>query len=105
MKKVVAKSLLALGVGLVLAIHVNLLWSQEAAPDPTGGKTGSRSILGDPPEKMPPIELPETDADPRDKLANDMVKEVEKLGNEVGKNRAGINMMWTLLTGFLVMFM
>ncbi|MBI3858577.1 MAG: ammonium transporter, partial [Planctomycetes bacterium] len=28
-----------------------------------------------------------------------------KLAGAVGKNRAGINMMWTLITGFLVMFM
>jgi Amt family ammonium transporter len=28
-----------------------------------------------------------------------------KVAAAVGKNRAGINMMWTLITGFLVMFM
>src|SRR5258708_7224204 len=28
-----------------------------------------------------------------------------KLGNSVGHNRVAINMMWTLITGFLVMFM
>jgi Amt family ammonium transporter len=28
-----------------------------------------------------------------------------KLGNSVGHNRVSINMMWTLITGFLVMFM
>ncbi len=30
---------------------------------------------------------------------------LEELGNQIGHNKVSINMMWTLITGFLVMFM
>jgi Amt family ammonium transporter len=108
-KKALLKSLFALGLGLTLLTHADLLWSQdavkpEAVPDPTGAKTGDRGVLGDMPD-IPEIELSKTDADPRDVAANKMRSEVLTLGNEIGKNRVAVNMMWTLLTGFLVMFM
>jgi Amt family ammonium transporter len=121
--KTIIKSILVLGIGLTLWVHATVLWSQdretktdtgaalakeetkpEAKPDPTGANMGDRSTLGDAPA-IPKIEVPKGDTDPRDTMANQTVAEVETLGKEIGKNRAGLNMMWTLLTGFLVMFM
>jgi Amt family ammonium transporter len=121
-KKSLSKCLLTGGMAVVLLIHLNFLWSQQPAqvvadpttpaaedkppaePDPTGAKTGDRSTLGEPPT-ISEIELSKTDPDPRDEMSNKTLAEIKTLGNEIGKNRAGINMMWTLLTGFLVMFM
>jgi Amt family ammonium transporter len=121
-KKTLCKSLLVFGLALTLLVHLNFLWSQDVAkpnaeappiatddkppaePDPTGGKIGDRSTLGKPPEIIS-IEVPKSEADPHDVAVNQMAAEVKNLGNEIGKNRVGLNMMWTLLTGFLVMFM
>src|SRR5581483_6435308 len=36
---------------------------------------------------------------------NQLTAFVQAMGDAAGKNRVAINMMWTLLTGFLVMFM
>ncbi len=123
MKKGIIKSVLALGIALTLWIHATFLWSQDAKiatdssaapakeekkppakPDPTGANMGDRSTLGETPA-IPEIEVPKNDPDPKDVMANQTLKEVKTLGNEIGKNRAAVNMMWTLLTGFLVMFM
>lgn len=125
MNKALVKSLFVVGIGLALWVHATVLWSPdaradneaaaaaeekkaetkpEAKPDPTGANTGDRSTLGEAPA-IPEIEESKTDPDPRDAAFNQTVKEVKLLGNEIGKNRAGLNMMWTLLTGFLVMFM
>ncbi len=121
MKKALIKSLLAVAIGFTLLIHADVLWSQDAAkpdasaptseakkpeakPDPTGANTGDRSLLGEPPA-IPEIEVSKSDPDVKDVMANKTLAEVKTLGNEIGKNRAAVNMMWTLLTGFLVMFM
>ena len=122
MKKGVLQTILALAIGLTLWVHAALLWSPDARaendavpqakeekkpetkPDPSGTNTGDRSLLGEAPA-LPEIEESKTDPDPKDAAFNRTVKEVKTLGNEIGKNRAGLNMMWTLLTGFLVMFM
>jgi len=88
--------------------------------DPNGGKTGDATILSE-------VVVPDPGAapDPKDadyanlkkaydekKKAFDEFQEMNKreplavkLAAAAGKNRAGINMMWTLITGFLVMFM
>ncbi|MFL6117641.1 MAG: ammonium transporter, partial [Catenulispora sp.] len=121
MKKGLLKGLLAFGLAAVLILHARALWSQapqpegppaeqkkaeeEPKPDPSGANTGDRPVLGDAP-KLPPIEVNPKDPDrARDEAYNQHVAETNKLGGEVGKNRVAINMMWTLITGFLVMFM
>jgi Amt family ammonium transporter len=122
-QKALLKCVLALGIAATLFIHADLLWSQDPAkpggepaaeakpeekpqakPDPTGANTGDRSSLGDVP-KIAEIEVSKKDPDAKDVMANQTLAEVTTLGKEIGKNRIGINMMWTLLTGFLVMFM
>jgi Amt family ammonium transporter len=119
--KAILRSIFALLIGLTLWVHATVLWSQdvqsdaavpeakaetkqEAKPDPTGANLGDRSTLGDVPT-LPEIEVSKSDADAKDEAFNKVVAEVKLLGKEVGKNRAGINMTWTLITGFLVMFM
>ncbi len=122
MKKTICKSLLLAGMAVSLLVHLNLLWSQDtpkpgsepktpaaeekpvAEPDPSGTKMGDRSSLGTPPT-LTKIEVSTTNPDPHDVAVNQVMEEVKTLGNEIGKNRIGVNMMWTLLTGFLVMFM
>lgn len=82
----------------------------EAKPDVTGATTGDFGILGGtkPTLKEVDAEKPEL----RDVAVKDIGGNVKALydfvqavGDAAGKNRAGINMMWILLTGFLVMFM
>jgi Amt family ammonium transporter len=123
-KKAILKSILAVGIGVVLLIHADILWSQDAAkpsvgepaakaeadkkepepkPDPAGDNTDP-AILGEVP-KATKIEVPEKDPDPKDVAHNQHVERGDFLLAAIAKNRAGINMMWTLLTGFLVMFM
>ncbi len=124
MNKGILKSILALGIGVVLLIHADILWSQdsakpeggqpaakteadkkepEAKPDPAGDNTGP-GIIADVP-KNTKIEVPEKDADPKDVAHNQNVEYGEALLKAIARNRAAVNMMWTLLTGFLVMFM
>jgi len=97
-----------------------------AAPrnDPNGGKTGDVTILSE-------VNVADPGAAPEKKDFKDEKEYVEakkaydekkkafdefteqnkkeplaaKVAAAAGKNRAGINMMWTLITGFLVMFM
>jgi Amt family ammonium transporter len=118
--KTLLKGILVMGIAVTLFIHADLLWSwdtakpdeaapteakddqkPEAKPDPTGGKTGDVSSAGEV-SKIPEIEVSKKDPDAKDVVFNQAVKTI---GNEIGKNRVGINMLWTLLTGFLVMFM
>ena len=67
--------------GLVLPA---MLSADEPVPDPNGANTGKASdvtaaVIGSP--------------------------TITELANAVGHNKVAINMMWTLITGFLVMFM
>ena len=124
MKKGIIKCLLALGIGFALLIHADILWSQDAAtkphggqveavaepekkaepkPDPAGDNTDP-AILGEAP-KVTKIEVPDKDADPKDVAHNQNVAFGDFLLKAIAKNRAAVNTMWTLLTGFLVMFM
>jgi len=59
-------------------------WADEPAPDPSGANTGKAT---DVPSATPGAPT------------------MEELANAVGHNRVAINMMWILITGFLVMFM
>ena len=67
--------------GLVLPLKA---WADEPVPDPSGANTGKIS------------DVP---------AAQVGAPTLQEIGNAVGHNRVAINMMWTLITGFLVMFM
>jgi ammonium transporter, Amt family len=110
-----------LALGFLLYLHFHYVWSDDAAPaapgaeaapeakpepkpDPSGANTGDKSVLGD----VPPIkEVDKEKPDPKDVAANHnaMSSYLLTAADNIGKNRAAINMMWTLITGFLVMFM
>jgi len=124
-KKGILKNILALGIGVVLLIHVNILWSQdsappaasateskpeeakpEAKPDPSGESSTASAAVSDLSKDLPPsIETPTKDADPHDVALNNTISWLTLLRDTTGKNAAAINLMWTLFTGFLVMFM
>jgi hypothetical protein len=114
------KAVFGLALGAILLIHLQWVWSQDTTPtpttdakkeekkpkpDPSGANSGDRTVItGDQPK------FKEVDADKPDlkDLAsnhNEMNTFVLTMGDMAGKNRVAINMMWTLLTGFLVMFM
>jgi Amt family ammonium transporter len=119
--RTILKSVFAVALGLAFLWHVDILWSQDAAkpgdkpaevkeekkeepkPDPAGDNTDA-AILGEAP-KLTKIEVPEKDADPKDVAHNQLVERSEFTLGAVARNRAAVNMMWTLITGFLVMFM
>ena len=92
--------------------------------DPNGGKTGDVTILSevnvaDPGDAPDPKKITDAKEFSEAKKAYDEKKKAfdeftemtkkeplaAKVAAAAGKNRAGINMMWTLITGFLVMFM
>ncbi|MEP6747178.1 MAG: ammonium transporter [Bacteroidota bacterium] len=64
------------------------------AQDPTGAATGTIKDLGI-----------DTVAATKDTTLNKVVSAVNVIGNADGHNKIAINIMWTLITGFLVMFM
>ena len=64
------------------------------AQDPTGANTGTIKDLGI-----------DTLAAPKDSALSKVVSTVNTIGNNSGHNKIAINLMWTLITGFLVMFM
>jgi Amt family ammonium transporter len=64
------------------------------AQDPTGAVTGTIKDLG-----------VDTVAAPKDSALAKVVATVNTIGNADGHNKIAINIMWTLITGFLVMFM
>ena len=77
-------SWLVLGVlaaGLVLPVAAG---AEDRAPDPSGATTGTA------------IDIPATQAG---------APSLGEVAAQAGKNKVAINMMWTLLCGFLVMFM
>ena len=59
-------------------------WAEDRAPDPSGANTGTA------------IDVP---------AATGGAPTLGEVAAQAGKNKVAINMMWTLLTGFLVMFM
>jgi Amt family ammonium transporter len=120
--KVILKTILAFGIGFALLIHANILWSQDA-PKPEGDQPAAKAEA-DKPEPKPDaagdntdpgiiadipkntkIEVSEKDADPKDVAHNQNVEYGEALLKAIARNRAAVNLMWTLITGFLVMFM
>src|SRR5215470_13835060 len=69
---------------LMLLVGCTIAFSQERANDPSGANTGGAADI--------------TAA----KAGQPTMEEVVK---EVGHSKVALNMMWTLITGFLVMFM
>jgi len=81
MKKIASVLLLLL---FCCSIGSTLVYAQDRAADPNGAKTGN---VADIPAAKPGEPTP------------------GEIADAVGHNRVSINMMWTLITGFLVMFM
>ncbi len=73
----------------------------EPKPDPSGANTQDSGAVGDIPE---PGKLDPKKVTPAD-LAENANKTMPAVVGAIAKNRSAINMMWTLITGFLVMFM
>src|SRR5215510_3676588 len=69
---------------LMLLVGCTIAFSQERANDPNGGDTGGASDI--------------TAAKPGQPTPEELLK-------EIGHSKVAINMVWTLITGFLVMFM
>jgi ammonium transporter, Amt family len=69
---------------LMLLVGCTIAFSQERANDPSGANTGNASDVT---------------------AAKAGEPTMAELANTVGHNRVAINMMWTLITGFIVMFM
>ena len=107
------------GFALFCSLNVPHLLADDPKPDPAGTATGTAM---DVPNfvVIAPTELSADDKKDKDKVkAYDDAKKafddytaqakVEplavKLADNVGHNRVAINFMWTLVTGFLVMFM
>jgi len=106
-------------LALCCSLGVPKVWADDPKPDPNGGATG---VAADVPGFVvtAPAELSADDKKDKDKVKaydeakkafDDYTKQssVEplavKLADNVGHNRVAINFMWTLVTGFLVMFM
>ena len=76
-----------LGLLLIAFVAIGALssvWADEPVPDPNGGNTGNAGNV--------------TAAKPGEPT-------MSELAAEVGHSKVAINMVWTLLTGFIVMFM
>ena len=77
---------------------------RDPKPDPAGINSGDRTTLSEPTPTIPTIKSDDK-PEAKDAAVNAIGAETVILGNEIGHNRAAVNMMWTLITGFLVMFM
>ena len=108
-----------LGLALYCSLGAPKMWADDPKPDPNGGSTG---VAADVPGFVvsAPADLSADDKKDKDKVkAYDDAKKAfddytkaaaieplaVKLADGVGHNRVAINFMWTLVTGFLVMFM
>jgi Amt family ammonium transporter len=108
-----------LAFALVCSLGVPRIFADDPKPDPAGTTTG---VAADVPGFVltAPAELSADDKKDKDKVKafddakkafDDYTKQAAaeplavKLADNVGHNRVAINFMWTLVTGFLVMFM
>ena len=108
-----------LGFALFSSTGVTRLLADDPKPDPNGGATG---VAADVPGFIvaAPVELSADENKDKDKVktyaeakkaADEYAAQAKleplavKLADNVGHNRVAINFMWTLVTGFLVMFM
>ena len=107
------------GFALLSSVYAPRMLADDPKPDPAGTATG---VAADVPGFVvsAPAALSADDQKDKDKLSayNDAKKAADeyaaqakmeplavKLADGVGHNRVAINFMWTLVTGFLVMFM
>lgn len=88
-RKSVVKSLFL--VVLCAAVFATPIFAQ----DPNGAATGTIKDLG----------IDSVKATSSDSAVNKMVAAINTIGSADGHNKIAINIMWTLITGFLVMFM
>ena len=90
-------------MALMLVGLAATLWADEApAPPPTGGAVAAAPAAPAPPKPDPSGAATGTIADvPAKEAGKPTLLEVAEA---VGHNRISINIMWTLITGFLVMF-
>jgi len=107
------------GLALLSSLPSSRLWADDPKPDPAGTATGAAvDVPGF--VVSAPADLSADDQKDQDKVkayteakkaADDYAKQAAieplavKLADNVGHNRVAINFMWTLVTGFLVMFM
>src|SRR5271154_4975345 len=108
-----------LGLALCCSLGAPKMWADDPKPDPNGGATG---VAADVPSFVvtAPSDLSADDKKDKDKVKafddakkafDDYTKQASveplavKLADGVGHNRVAINFTWTLVTGFLVMFM
>src|ERR1041385_2280988 len=106
-------------IALLGALSPSIVRADDPKPDPNGGATG---VASDVPGFVvnAPAELSKEDMADTNKMAayTDAKKAADdyaaqakleplavKLADNVGHNRVAINFVWTLVTGFLVMFM
>jgi Amt family ammonium transporter len=106
-------------ITLLAALSPSFVRADDPKPDPNGGATG---VASDVPGFVvsAPADLSADDKTDTNKVAayNDAKKAADdyaaqakleplavKLADNVGHNRVAVNFMWTLVTGFLVMFM
>ena len=88
-------------------------WSQTAKPAPAGAFTGTAADAQNAAGPIIPVDPPKDDADYAKKhqayvdFQANLNKEpaAKALADGVGQNRIAINIVWLLLTGYLVMFM
>jgi len=93
MQKFKIRSCLLFALAIVVLVTA-LVPSIALAQDATGAQTGTIKDLGI-----------DTLAATRDTTLNKVITAVNTIGNADGHNRIATNIMWTLITGFLVMFM
>jgi Amt family ammonium transporter len=79
---------------MLLTTLVTLTPSHSFAQDPTGAATGTIKDLGI-----------DTLAATKDSTLNKVTAAINTIGAADGHNKIAINIMWTLIAGFLVMFM
>src|ERR1700691_3739634 len=113
--KWMSKSIAALVLAQILCGSMNLVFADQSQPDPAGTATGDKFSVAD--AAGNPFVVPE----PTDKSAPDYAKSKKdfeefqaqaareplalKLADGVGHIRIAANFSWTLLTGYLVLFM
>ncbi|AGY56832.1 ammonium transporter [Gloeobacter kilaueensis] len=92
--------LLLLGAGTITSVQEAFAQAPAPAAAPTGDPTGETSAFAN--GVANPLKIDDTLKDVKDPAVKNAFSELYKLHvNE----RAGINMTWTLVTGFLVFFM
>ncbi len=99
-RRVVVTSVVAALVGCVLALG-GWVFAQETKPDAAGAPT--TAAPAPPPKPDPSGTATGGIADVTAKTAGKPT--LEEIADFAGHNRVAVNMVWTLITGFLVMFM